>query len=476
MSLNDFVAKINNFVTGVNAKIGVTQVMYAFLMFLWPISVFVFPKLKSRKSAAIVHLIYGLIMCYFLFQTRIMFAIATAVVAYPFLECRPLYVFILAAIMNSATHIYHLVFAQKSWSMEVTGTCIVIFQKIVSVCFNLYDGRAIKKGEKMGHRHFEPYALYQKPSFLEWMAYCLTPYGGSTGPFIEFKMFELSLTDHEREHIKSDSKDRKMAMFRYFGSICWALATLVGFKYAKLSVYYTENYLNANIIVRVISLIGITMMQAIKYFSAWWACEAAFFEFGFMSSPLSDGKDDFCFSNLSFGRVLMSTNTGEWMQRWNHSAHLFWKYYLFCRILGAKFSFGKLEKLRYSIAHNAVFIASAMWHGFKPVYYLVLPELLISMHTDKILNKKWPVTKDSGFVNVWLHRLFTIFTMLSSTSTWWFSTSAAFFYVRNTVKWVPQIFSVVVLIIVSVIPGAPKPKKVEQPAEEKKDAPKEKIE
>jgi hypothetical protein len=469
---------LNDFVRSVNAKLGTSQVLYAFLMILWPVSLFVFPRLKSRRAAAIVHLVYGIIMCYFMFQTRIFFAIATAVIGYLFLNSRPLYTFILAAIMNSMTHIYHLIHTSNQWSMEVTGTCIVIFQKIVSVSFNLDDGRRLKNGEKLSHRHFAPYSLDKKPSFLEWMAYCLTPYGGSTGPFIEFKMFELTLTGHERGFIKSDSKDRKMAIYRYLGSIGWAILTVIGYKYAKFSVYYSEQYLNANVFIRIAILIGITIMQAIKYYSVWWAVEASYFEFGFMSSPLSDGKDDFCFSNLSFKRVLESMNTGVWMQRWNHAAHLFWKHYLFCRILGSKVDFGRFEKHRYTIAHNAVFVASSAWHGFKPVYYLILPELLIAMRADKIINKKWPVTKDSSFFNVLFHRFFTIFSMLTATCTWWYSTFEVFVYVRNTVYWIPQIFSLLVLIIASIAPAS-KPKKTgakEEKKEVKEEEKKEKIE
>ncbi|EAX97279.1 MBOAT family protein [Trichomonas vaginalis G3] len=385
---------------------------------------------------------YGFIMCYFLFGIRILFAICTALIAYPVLQFDPKYVTILAWIMNSITHIYHLINVSAGWSMEITGTCIVIFEKIVSTPFNLYDGRRLKNKEDIKRPHLIKFALTEKPSLFEWLSYCLTPFGGSTGPFFEFKYFDLMVTDHERAHIKSDSESRKLALFKYFGSFGWAVATVIGFKYCKLSTYYDPNYLNKPLIVRLALMILITSFQAIKYFSAWWLVEASLYEFGFLESDLVDSKESPSFTNESFLYVIKSETCGQWMQRWNHSTHIFGKNYLFFRLLDAKYS--------YTLAFSAVFVCSALWHGFRPVYYMILPELLIAISADKRLNKILP--NSDNFLVVFLKRCWVVFTMLSATATWWSSTAQAFFYVRKTVNFAPQIFELIVLIILYLIP------------------------
>ena len=411
-------------------KIGVTQVLYLFLLLLWPISKFILPKIKSKKLNCYFHIFFGFLMCYILFNNKIIFALLTAIISYFFLDKRPFYVFILGLTLNSFTHLYYYFFSGiKSWSMEITGTCMVIFQKIISISYNIYDGNL--KDKKIDEL-VNNYSLKEKPSFLEWIAYCFTPYGGTTGPFYEFKVFNLILTSFERPLIKSNSKDRLISIKKYFSSFIYAIISLIGFKYANLNTYKTEFYLNLPLIIRCIFSSLITFLQAIKYFSVWSAVEAGLFELG-LGQISFIGYDSI--SNLSIFDVLSSESLSIWLQKWNHTTHLFWKKYLFIRL--------KSNGYGSTIAVNSVLLISAFWHGFKPVYYLFLPESLIGFTIDKFLNN---FKFKSKFYKIF-RNIYTVFVMLGYTSAWWSSTSNAFFYIRKTYFWIPQILPIFIYLI-----------------------------
>ena len=446
---------IDDFAQKLNSKIGVTQTMFGFLILLWPLTCWVLPKFKTRKQAAIFQLAYGFFMCYFLFGPRVIFAVFLAVSIYPFLECTPSYVFISAFLINSVTHIYHMIYTSNGWSMAVTGTCIVIFQKIISVSYNLLDGRIAASGEKLKHDRYNLYKLDKKPSFLEWLAYCFTAYGGSTGPFIEFRCFEHLITMHEREHIAADSVDRKMAIKRYLGSLGWAIATLISFKYCNKDSYSQPWYTEQILLVRVIIMFLITCGQAIKYFTAWFAVEAALFESGLLSADFTDKLPLPSFSNLSLLKVFESPSIGDWMKRWNHTTHLCWRNYLFTRLLDSGYG--------YTIAYNAVFIMSAAWHGFRPAYYLILPELWVAMQADSMMLKRWPLDTLSGWQRA-LRSVWVVGVMMLTMCAWWFGTAESFFALRKSVCFAPQVLVVAVFVVMKLLP-----RKAKTTEEKKKD-------
>lgn len=404
-------------------------------------SIFLFPKIKNRNISLITHIIIGLIFYYLLFQARILFCLIPSVFIYPFLDSQPFKVFIVALLGNSVMHFYHVLNAPASWSMEVTALGLTMFQKVVSISHNINDGRKKAKGESFKVKHFEKVSLLKKPSILEWLAYCFTPFGSSSGPFFEYKLFDEIVACSEREHIKPDSVDRKMATNRYFGSMVYALLTSIGFRICSRNTYESDFYLESPLVLRLLMMLFLTCIQAVKYYTVWWTTEAALFEFGLLNSDCVYSNPEISISNLSFTDVLQSESCGIWLQRWNHSAHLFWKNYLFYRLFYGGYG--------YNVAYYSVFISSALWHGFKPVYYMVLPELLLCSATDRELRKKFDLTPS----NIYLFRLWVICANLFSTCSWWHSTANAFIYIRNTVYWTPQIGMICVFLFTKLTPG-----------------------
>ena len=408
---------------------------------LYPLTRFVLPKFKSRAFHIWFHIIVGCLLAYILFLETVVYALAVTVLFYFFLDKDPRLCTFLAILTNCAANLYtKLNKDEDGWKYEITCIIMIQFQKIVATTINIYHGRLAKKsGEKNKREFFNKVALEEKPPFLEWFAYMMTPFGACSGPFYEFKLFTVVLELGQREHIKPGSRSRKRANLRWFSALFWDLFNLVFMKYGAITFYERPFYKNQHWIVRSLLCLVCTWIQSCRYFPAWHPCDAANYEAGVGESEFITEFDDI--SNLGMYDLLTSPSIGGWLQRWNHSAHIFWKRYLFYVLLDAKYP--------YSIAHHSTFIASALWHGFEPVYFMVLPEMISSTIADEIILKYWPAEK-RGIVGNILYHYWKIMAMYNSTSTWWYRSYHAFWYVRRSHDYSMTYLTFAIFVLVEI--------------------------
>jgi hypothetical protein len=426
---------------------GVLAVLFFTDLSLWPVARYILPRIKSRTAAAIFHLVTGLAFCYVMFESQIIIAIIMTLVSYVTLHMSTTIAIIVAAILNSGIHIFLMIYSPEQWKFGITCLTMIAFHKILATAFNLKHYRDNKQGKKL--REFQKQlALSKVPNILEWFAYIFTPYGGNSGPTIEFKLFDLILETGNREHIKDDSIDRKMARKRWIQAIIYGAFNAFFMPYAKLEAYTKPPYTELPILLKPLATLVLTIINISRYHCAWLNVDAGFFELGLGSTPFSTFED---VSNGTLLELFSSRSIGQWIQIWNHTAHLFWKRYLFYPLKDSGFS--------YAIAHNAVFAASAVWHGFQPVFYLVLPELLLATSADQILDKFFPITDETPFWKTLPRRFWIAASMLNSISTWWYRTADAFFLVKRASHWLLTIFIVVVFIFSKLLQFMYSPKK-----------------
>jgi hypothetical protein len=398
--------------------------LFLFILPLYPLTRFVLPHLKSRRAMLYFNLAYGLCLNLLLFRWRTLFAIVTAVIGYLAVEWTPLYTMFLMYGLNTATHLWHFLHVERAWTMEVTGSCMMILQRVVSLCYNIDDGR-----RKCRHERFATFSVATAPSALEFFAYVFSPFGAITGPFLEFRCFDFLCGIPTRAPIAADSPDRRRANLYFIGSITHAaVATMFGKYFTYENSYGSSFYLSSPRVVRMFLMTAISLYYGAKYYVMWYAVQAALLECGLNASRFAQEED---FSNVSVLYFLGSKTIGDWLQRWNHSAHLFLKNYLYIRFLdvGGNKTVGKL----------LVFVCSALWHGFKPPYYLVLIEMIYFSFGDLILLKRWPIAQDEPLWKEMLRHLYVMVSMFSAASAWWFGTWEAFRDIHASHYWGPAL-------------------------------------
>ncbi|OHT10969.1 MBOAT family protein [Tritrichomonas foetus] len=440
--------------------IGPVVFMVIINMCLWPLTRWVLPKIKSRTIQAYFHVILGSILCLILFYSQAFVPVFFAVSSYFIIDYNTKFACFYAALFNTLTNLFYKFKAPDAWEFEVTCIIMVQMQRVIATSINLYNYQHPSKRE-----FYQRLALKEKPSFLNWMAYMLTPMGGSSGPIVEFKLFDYILNIGNRKPISADSLSRQLARRRWFEGIFWSAFNFVFMQYVQISFYSQEFYIKSPAFIKLIFMLLCTCAQACRYFPAWNPVEAALYEVGLAESDLVE--DIYDISNMTIVDLLSSPSVGIWLQRWNHSSHIFFKRYLFYPLLDNGYG--------YNIAHHSVFVASALWHGFEPVYFLVLPEMLCSTVADSTMLRYIPYNKMPTWMKG-LYHFWVILSMFNTTSTWWYRSKYAFFFVRKSNNYIGTIIIFTVFVAGELLKLVKKPppkvrniKKDDEKAKEEKE-------
>ena len=430
--------------------------LMVFNAFLYPLSRWFFPFIKNKNVSAFLHAAFGIFMSYGLFGTfDTCIMLAFVFVSYFLLNLGPLWASIICFSMTMATHVYILL-QGVSWALDITGISMVVFQKVCSLTFNLKDGKDEAEGKKIRPR-WSAAAIQEKPNIVVFFGYCFTPYGSFSNPFIEFKVFDYMINIGNRKEPLT-KEDKYLALKRFIEAYICSIVTKISFSFVGYENFTSEWYLKLPIIARTVVVVLNTLFTVTRYFCSWWIVESGLYGFGVASSGLFENTKEEV-SNLSLLEVLNSGSCQEWMRRWNHTTHLFWKNYLFSRLRANGYS--------AQLGNMAVFICSSAWHGCRPVYFMMLPESFIIMEIDKIFCKKFPLNRNS-WLSVLVHDSFVACTMLYTTCTWFYPWVNEFFYVRKSVCFLPFLMSLVLGAILFLIPSKKTPKQTQPPAAETK--------
>jgi hypothetical protein len=248
--------------------------------------------------------------------------------------------------------------------------------------------------------------------------------------------------------------DRKLARFRFIGAFGWAIfAQIVLINLTYDNVYLSDWYKRLHPLLCSFVVPVVTGCHACRYFAAWWLVEAGFAELGLPSAGIVPGEE---ISNLSMWRVLQSPTVDDWFRRWNFTTHLFWKNYMYTRLLAIGYP---------RQVNHLVFILSMVWHGFKPVYLAMLPEDFIVMKIDQLFNQKYPLRGELKWTvwpikeirwDVWGRSFLVVYSMLYTTSTFFFPWMDQFWYVRKSAWFMPVVVYIVLGVVLLILPGRKK--------------------
>jgi hypothetical protein len=427
--------------------LGQSVVFFAYVFCCYPLGRYVFPKIKSADMQALIHFIAGFILAVYLYGWDLLYVLFMITATYySVCHCRVLVSIVLTSVLLALSHAI-IVWRGADWAVDMTGMTMLILQKVIAISLNIRDGRDRARGEDLKRPRWDVVALDQPPSLLRYAAWVITPYGGFSGPFYEYTFFEQCLNCGNRSTPIPD-KDYSDAMFKWLGGIPHAIYIAIAMEVITWeNVYAAEWYLNLHPFVRSLIVPFVTCSCAMRYFPIWWEVEAGLVAMGMASNGLVPGDE---LSNMSMWYVCQSESVDDWFRRWNHTTHVHWKNYLFTRMLRAGYD--------ATISNYAVFTASMVWHGFRPVYTMMLPENFLMIVVDAFWLKKFPLTDKSPRWVHWLHWIVIKYGMLYTTSTFFWPWVKPFFELRTGVWFLPDLMYVFIGIVAWIWPK-PKTKK-----------------
>jgi hypothetical protein len=406
---------------------------FAILLVFYAVSFF-YLKFPPGLSRELLHSVFGVCVIFWAYGPGdAVLCLIAAVVTYISVSLGFLWIsVILAVFICEGSHIL-IVLRNPEWGYDLTAWTMVLMLKVISLAFNLRDARRIAAGEQL-HPRWTSVAVSKMPSFTAYFAWVFTPQGNYSLPFIEYAPFAYSLQCRELKPNR-----RQQGLKKFFWSVVVSL--YIAFVMTKLTwqtTYGASWFLALHPIVRSVLCPVFTGMWLTRYFAATILVDAVGFNTGLFDCGLVEEEH---MSNHDIIWTLKNETVPEWYQRWNHTTHIFFKYYLAARLLEAK--------IPKAITNWSVYIASMLWHGVRPVYLSLLPEAVLIGAMDGIweakLGKRW-----QG-----IRRLLIPYGNLYVNCAWFFPTWENVIGIRKLVWFWPTVTWVTIGVLLSFV----KPKK-----------------
>lgn len=259
----------------------------------------------------------------------------------------------------SFTHIHRMIVDYAGWSMDITGSLMLLTVKLTSYAYNIADGRASKISPDQ-----EKFAIKHTPSIIEFLGFTFFFGGFVAGPSFEFQVYRkfttLETFKNNNYHIPSTLIPalKKFA----FASVVMAVL-MVAKAFAPIDQMKTAEFCEeTGFLYKCFFIYASITTARFPYYFAWTiaegGCIAAGLGYTEVNGKVSwDGVSNVNIIALetsqSFKVIVdnWNTNTGNWLRR-----------YVYDRVTppGTKPTM---------FATVATYMTSAFWHGFYPGYY-----------------------------------------------------------------------------------------------------------
>jgi len=276
----------------------------------------------------------------------------------------------------SISHIYRQLLNDPT-VVDVTGAQMVLVMKLSAFCWNVQDGRQQEKDLADFQRER---ALRQIPSVLDFAGYVLFFPSLMAGPafdFIEYKRWlETSMFDLppgvDPSKAPKTRKSRRIprsgtpAAIKAAKGLGWIFLFLQLNNYFHHDVVLDDNFLQYNILRRMMTIHMVNFTTRLKYYGVWTMTEGACILTGLGYNGINPktGRVDWDrLQNVRPFGVELAQNSRAYLENWNMNTNHWLRNYVYLRVTPK----GKKPGFRASLA---TFTTSAFWHGFYPGYYL----------------------------------------------------------------------------------------------------------
>jgi hypothetical protein len=381
---------------------------------------------------ALLHFSFGIAICFLCYGALDTFScFSAALLSYLTIVTCPSWVSIILAVgVCEASHIV-IYLRNSAWSYDCTAWTMVYMQKVISLTFNIRDGRVLKTGGVLPRERWVSVSVAVPPRLLPYLAWMYSPIGNYSLPFVEYAPFAYTLEARELQ------PGRRREGVKKFLECCvnaFYVAAIMS-RITWETTYGSKWFAELHPIVRSIFCPIFTALWLSRYFAATILVDAIGLNTGLYDSGLVQDSE---LSNHSIFWTLKCKTVTEWYQRWNHTTHLFWKNYLFTRLLD--------KKVAKSIANWSVYLASMLWHGVRPVYLSLLPEAVLIGTMDAI----WEARMGSRLKIVrWL---LIPYGNLYVNCAWFFPTWEGVIGIRKLIWFWPTVTWVIVGIVAAFVP------------------------
>jgi len=293
-----------------------------------------------------------------------------------------LYCFIYNMTHNACLNLHRFFFDPERWSVDISFLFCITVLKFSGFAFSYQDGLATAKDDDLTDQQKKYIKKYKVENYtiLEYLSYIYF-YGTATlGPFIEFSDFK-NFIEKKEEYTKISFVKTMYASFSRLFTFLFFLGIFTLLKpYSNIEILLNpESTIQTKLIAYFLGVI-----YEMRYIYGFCLIEIGILASGFFyvdeeqkkierekekDNQVLAVKDDEIYDKgrcIKIKQLFLIFAPTDFFKYWNVSVHLFFKRYVFSRMLSPK-STAKDK----AYASQVVFFISALWHGFNINYFFL---------------------------------------------------------------------------------------------------------
>jgi lysophospholipid acyltransferase len=349
----------------------VDQLRYAFCMFtLFPFCILYqkYSRYLNENFKHTISIVYGICVSMYCFGIFSPFhSLFTTTVVYlimkKFKDKSGYIVFTFCMLYMSYVHIYRMWYNWMIWSIDVSGTQMLITIKLTSFAFEYADSFE----NESSSTHKNPIEV---PSFLYWMGYIYFFPSFLTGPVISYNQYIAFITNYTNTIYPESDVILPKALNIAKLSFLYVITMYLGRNFKMLYMTTVEFATNYNILQRLLYSIVTSFIIRCRFYFAWTFSYACFIACGLTTDPhvnslmmsTTTTTDNSIGLNVNPLSIEFAQNIYELTNNWNICTNEWLKEHIYKRAVKMNFS-----KQKSTYITNFV---SAIWHGFYPGYML----------------------------------------------------------------------------------------------------------
>ncbi|KAI8800710.1 MBOAT, membrane-bound O-acyltransferase family-domain-containing protein [Cladochytrium replicatum] len=282
----------------------------------------------------------------------------------------PILVFAGALLQLASHHIRYQV-----WDTSLpddSAPFLILSTKLGMYAWALYDGT--RPASELGPEQISR-SIHETPSLLEFLGFIFFFPGWLVGPAIEFSDYR-DFTRLEG-HYKELPQDRLIPTVKLagLGIVCLVLNLVTAKDFAPIVLTTNDFYLKP-FWFRAVFLMIAAFMARCKFYAAWKLSESACTMVGISYNGVGPETSEVLWNrveNVNVYDVETAQSTRAFVNQWNKNASNWLRQSVYIRISPPSRDGRSVRGVLRSreVANFATFLCSALWHGFRPSYYIL---------------------------------------------------------------------------------------------------------
>ncbi|CAD6194496.1 unnamed protein product [Caenorhabditis auriculariae] len=316
----------------------------------------------SRATRANAASAVGFLLCYFCYGKATLHLVLNAVISYGIIvltDPRRVHVnvFLFSMAYLMWIHGYRWLY-QRGYCLDMTGSMMVAVGKVTLLAASVYDGKGREDKTGMTHGQIKD-AVKEIPSFRDYFSYMFNFQSVLCGPMHNYSDYSKFL---DNTHVKlaegKDADPTNVAIRKaQVGLAFLAVSVLLG-KY-DVAILTTPAYLSLPLWRWCLWWVFNTFVARTGYYFAWifadGICNMSGFGFSGYDKKTNSAKWDLT-TNVRPMHVELGLNYKEMVDNWNILTVAWLRRVVY-------------ERVDHKYRTVAVYVASAVWHGFAAGYY-----------------------------------------------------------------------------------------------------------